>query len=199
MSWTKKLKLSFPVKLTVVIIVLVVVPSTLIATQYLAQGYVTVNVDKANGWVVVDGETYDAPYKARLKSGKKTIYFGAVGYNEERASITVYPFRIKRVLTLTPSTPLLYEYSEETGYLEEFEAKNKWAKKLPFFQVGEFEIGYPYPDGTIEVNFLLRPSNYADGEDDKEYISDMSVREVNETRRTILETRVLVLREREGD
>lgn len=173
MHWIKKLKLSFPVKLSVVIIVLITVPLVVLATQYMAQGYVVVNVAKPNGWVVVDGETYDAPYKSRLKSGKKTIYFGAVGYNEQRAIIAVYPFRVKRVFNLSPTTPLLYEYSEETGYLEEFEAKNAWAKKLPYFQVGQFEIGYPFPDGTIEVTFLLRPGNYTAGEDDKQYQSDV--------------------------
>ena len=173
MNWLKRVSISFPAKVTAIVIVAIVIPLVVIVTRYLAQGYVAISVDKPDGWVVIDGVVHATPYTARLKTGRKTVYFGAVGYVEERTRLVVYPFRVAREVTLSPKTEVLYEDDEEAGFLERFEAENPWAKKLPHFMTGQYEIGYPHPDGSISVLFLLKPANYSKGEQDSRYVADL--------------------------
>lgn len=169
MHWLRSVKLSFPGRVTLIIILVLVTPIVFFVTRYFSFGYVTFAVDKPDGWVVIDGETYDTPHSAWIKSGRRTFYFGALGYDEEKYSTAVWPFRLSKKVDYSLTQKLLYEDDEDGLSQLEFEANNRWATELPFFQTGQYEIAYPDPDGTIRVTFLIRPGNYLGGDRDKQY------------------------------
>lgn len=164
---------SFSPRVLVIIILVVVLPLVYLAASYLGQGYVTITVDKPDGWIVINNETHLSPYTARLRSGRETVYYGATGFSESRARITILPLRLSKKYVFTPTDPLKYEHSEEEDVLDDFENKNPWAKSLPHFVTGKYEIEYPQPDGTIYVTFLLKPGDYPSGASDQAYKKDL--------------------------
>ncbi len=143
-------QLSFPAKVTAILITIVLISLGYAVGDYLGHGQVTVTVDKPNGYMVMQGQQYKLPLTTWLRAGIKHIRVGATGYVDQEETIRVAPLRVARTYPFKLTEKQFYTGANDAENRAQVAIKYPWVKLLPY-QNQDFEIDFPTANGVFPV------------------------------------------------